>query len=334
MKGRLEHKIRNEKNIDKMLNELPECVSDYYYSRSSAKESKGSEEYIRKIRNFLKYLSDDAKNLDVSKIEEKDVARYLRSIEKTVGANGVEKETSFAYRKQVYTIINSFFEYLRKRKIIPSNPMDCIERPSSVDLIERIELDEYDLKSIIEAVDNGAGTTNQKHRQENWKERDKAILLLIMNTGIRKTALTEINIEDIDFFNNTIKVVDKRHKTHIYCMNTVLKNALGVWIAKRSQIKDLNTDALFISNRKTRMNEKTVDGIVGKYSKEGLGYEISPHKLRAAFCTILYNKTHDIEKVRDAVGHNSVSTTQRYIVKDNSAKEESANIMNAIFDEC
>lgn len=332
LNGRLEHKLRNEKNIDKLLSELPECVSNYYYSRSSAKESKGSEEYIRKIRSFFKYISNDIKNIDVAQITEKDVASYLCSIEKTIGHDGVKRETSFSYRKQVYSILNSFFEYLRKRKVISENPMDCIERPSSVDNVERIELDEWDLNAIMNAVDSGAGTSHQRNRQVNWKERDKAILLLLMNTGMRETALTEINLEDIDFFNNTIKVIDKRHKTHVYYINTVLKNSLGVWIAKRNQIDNISTDALFISNRRTRITENAVVSIVKKYSKEGLGFEISPHKLRAAFCTILYNNTHDIEKVRDAVGHCSVGTTQRYIVKDNSAKEESANIMNNIFE--
>ena len=51
---------------------------------------------------------------------------------------------------------------------------------------------------------------------------------------------------------------------------------------------------------------------------EGLGYKISPHSLRTAFCTILYKKTGDIEFVRRAVGHSSIETTQRYIVDDDT----------------
>ena len=175
MQGRLEHKMRNEKNIETLLYELPGCVTDYYYTRASAKESKGMLEYLRKIKRFFSFISEDTKNVDVTKITETDVAKYLRSIEKNVDTNGKEKETSFAYRKQVYTILNSFFEYLRKRRMIIENPMDCIDRPSAVDNIKRVELDEYDLKCILDAVDIGAGTKHQVNRQKNWKERDKAI---------------------------------------------------------------------------------------------------------------------------------------------------------------
>ena len=65
MDGRLEHKIGNEKLIAKRLKELPECVSQYYLSRSSSKESKGSVEYIKKIGAFLRFLNEDAKTIDV-----------------------------------------------------------------------------------------------------------------------------------------------------------------------------------------------------------------------------------------------------------------------------
>lgn len=332
MQGRLEHKLRNEKNIETLLSELPNCVTDYYYSRASAKESKGLVEYIRKIKRFLLFISDDTKNIDVTKITETDVAKYLKSIEKTIDTKGNEKETTFAYRKQVHTILKSFFEYLRKRKIIITNPMDFIDRPSAKDNISRIELDEYDLKNILDAVDIGAGTKHQVNRQKNWKERDKAILLMLMNTGMREAALSEININDIDFICGKITIIDKRHKTHVYVMNKTLRESLNSWLDKRNEILGAtHSDALFISNRKTRLDEGSIVSIVSKYAFEGLGYHISPHKLRAAFCTILYDKTGDIEKVRDAVGHSSISTTQRYIVKGNQAREESAFIMDEIF---
>lgn len=332
MDGRVEHKIRNEKLINSMLQELPECVSQYYYSRASSKESKGCAEYLKKIRTFLKFLNNETKFIDVTQITENDISKYMHSIEQTTDSLGNIKETSFSYRKQVYSILNSFFEYLRKRKIILENPMDYIERPTSKDMVKRINLDSFDIQFLLESIDGGAGSKRSKNRQENWKIRDKAIILLFTMTGMRKTALTEINIGDLDFYRKTIKIIDKRHKTHIYKMNDVIENALEDWIADRkNKMPNNQTDALFISNQRQRIGENTVSAIVKKYSLEALGYPISPHKLRAAFCTILYEKTGDIEFVRRAVGHSCIETTKRYIADDNTVKDEAAAIMEEIF---
>ena len=332
MNGRLEHKISNEKLIEKRLRELPDCVRDYYLSRASSKESKGSVEYIKKIRAFFEYLSDDTKSLDVTKITENDISRYLHSIEQTVDSNGTPKETSFSYRKQVHSILNSFFEYLRKRRVIVENPMDCIERPASKDVVKRKHLDTFDVHFILECIDSGAGSDFAKNRSKPWRIRDKAIIALLAMTGMRETALTEINMNDLDFANGTIKVIDKRHKTHIYRMNKVIREALENWIEDRKEkLSGQEIDALFISSLKKRVSAGCVVDIVKRYSLEGLGYSITPHKLRAAFCTILYERTKDPEFVRRAVGHTCIETTLRYIVDDDTAKEEAADHMEKIF---
>ena len=117
-------------------------------------------------------------------------------------------------------------------------------------------------------------------------------------TGMRETALTEINVNDVDFANGTVKIIDKLHKTHVYKMNRAIREALENWIADREEkLAGQKIDALFISNQKKRVSAKCVVRIVSKYSLEGLGYSISPHKLRAAFCTILYGDTKDVEFV-------------------------------------
>lgn len=332
MNGRLEHKISNEKLIEKRLENLPDCVRDYYLSRTSSKESMGSLEYVRKIRCFLEFLNEDTKSIDVTKITETDVSRYLHSIEQTVDNQGNPKETSFSYRKQVHSILNSFFEYLRKRRIIAGNPMDCVERPTSKDVVKRKNLDSFDVHFILECIDNGAGSDFAKNKSAPWRMRDKAIITLLAMTGMRETALTEININDVDFINGTVKIIDKRHKTHVYKMNRAIREALENWIADREEkLSGQKIDALFISNQKKRVSVKSVVRVVEKYSLEGLGYSISPHKLRAAFCTILYNDTKDVEFVRRAVGHTCIETTLRYIADDDSARTEAAERLERIF---
>ncbi len=115
-------------------------------------------------------------------------------------------------------------------------------------------------------------------------------------------------------------------------MNDTMKTALKDWLADREiKMAGKENSAIFISNQTTRICPATIDAIVKKYSKEALGFEISPHKLRAAFCTELYNRTRDIEFVRRAVGHSHVDTTRRYIVDDDSAKDKAAELMKKIY---
>jgi site-specific recombinase XerD len=89
-------------------------------------------------------------------------------------------------------------------------------------------------------------------------------------------------------------------------------------------------DALFVTEKGNRLASVSISRLVEKYCEEGLGYKISPHKLRSGFCSILYNKTHDAEFVRRAVGHSNIATTQRYIKTNDNEKEIASNIIGGV----
>jgi len=326
MSGRLESKMKVEAKIHRMLADAPSELTDFYYNISVDKEPKTCVEYIYKAKAFL-----DTVNKPVAEVTDTDIARYMHSIEMREAADGQMKQTSFSYRKMVYTIINSFFNYLYKANKISSNPVACINRPKNTDDVKRRKVTSDDFRKILDQVEAGAGSSRAKERQLKWKTRDNAIFTLFMSTGVRETALTEINLSDVNFEEGTIKVTDKRHKVHTYQMNQKLRDALVAWLADREKLLDgTQCDALFISNRKQRICAGSVIAIVKKYTSVALEKGISPHKIRAGFCSILYEKTGDIEFVRDAVGHASVTTTQRYVVKDDTARMKAAGIMNEI----
>lgn len=334
MKGRIEHSIQTENNIKRILDNLPRCVGDYYYNISVSKEPKTCLTYIKAIREFFKSLnSSNQKNIDVSNIKEIDITRFMHEIERKTDKNGNVEATSFSYRKTVHSALNSFFEYTYKTGVIDRNPVELIERPKNQDKVKRIKLGESDLQNLLGAVETGTlNNTHAAHSQRKWRSRDRAILMTFIGTGMRETALTEINLDDINWETGVLTIVDKRYTTHEYILPEQLKKELQRWLKDRENILEgKSCDALFISTLRSRISPRAVTDIVGKYSEYALGRRISPHKLRAAFCTILYDKTGDIELVRDAVGHRNIATTQRYIVKDNSAKRRSSAIMNSLF---
>ena len=326
MKGRLEHSLRTKKTIEKMLLELPECVSDFYYNIQISREPMTCLEYVRKIKAFLDYA-----NCDVTEINDKIVDRYFEKISfKTNDDGEVIGETSFTYKKSVWTILNLFFKYLKKKNIIAINPVEDTDRPGKKDKIDRHFLTMEDLNKILDAVRNGTGSSKAIARQKDWIERDFLIMFMFMNTGMRKTALSEINIEDISFNEGKLKVIDKRNIEQVYDITEEMEYAINQWIEKREKLLNgKKSDALFISSRRKRISEKTIYQLVEKYSEEALGYAISPHKLRAAFIS-LYHEANggDIKATCEAVGHADVSTTSIYITNRNNPRKEAQRFMS------
>ena len=333
MKGRIENKIKTENSILTALKDCPQYLMEYYYNIMSYKEPKTCRVCIYAIKKFLISISEDINNIEIDKITNIDIAKYLHNLEIVNSkSNNGAKYASASYINATHSHLKDFFNYLEINNYISDNPMSQVKRIKRKDSIKRPRLTEKDLRKILQSVDAGVGSDRAIAYQQKWKTRDRAIILLFLNTGMRETALTEINIDEPDFDNNKLTIIDKRHSEHTYFIGETLKQALLEWIEDRNWILNgEECDALFISARNTRITARAVQDIVGKYSEDALGYRITPHKLRAAFCTILYERKGDIEFVRDAVGHSNVSVTQRYIVKDDTQKKEASEIMDDLF---
>lgn len=243
------------------------------------------------------------------------------------------KYTSFSYRKQIWSILNSFFDFLDKKRYIESNPVRLIERPTKKDKVSHVFLKQSDLDSMVQAVINGAGSDKAKEHQKEWKERDLAILYTFMFTGMRVSALSEIDINRIDFENNIIEVTDKEHKENTYTIPAKLKEVLLAWIDKRNELLgDIECDALFISRNRERINSNTVRHLIKKYSNEGIGQKVAPHRIRAAFGNIIYEKTKDIELTSRAMKHEGIQTTRIYMESDEmKVNNQVASILENVF---
>lgn len=333
MNGRLEHSLQMEENTKKILKDLPDYVTYYYYEFKSGRQPRACLEYIRKIKNFLIFIDpDNTKDIKAESITKYDITKFLDDISYTTDRCGNKKESSFSYQKSVHSILKSFFGFLYENDYISNNPMNKIKRVRGEDFVNRIFLNENELKEILNAVNTGAGNSRCVVRQEKWKTRDRAILMLFMQTGIRETALTEINIDDIDFENHIIKsVIEKGHKNQVFYMSKKLEYAIFSWINdRRCLLNDVEVDALFISHERKRISSKSVSNIVEKYTKEALGYSISPHKLRASFANIMLNKTDaNIYIVQQLLGHSRTETTRIYLNNNlNQYNEMAANVIS------
>ena len=147
------------------------------------------------------------------------------------------------------------------------------------------------------------------------KERDYCIIALFLNCGLRLSELININLGDISFENKTLKVTGKGNKERVVYLNDSCVNALNSYIAVRNKETGINTDALFISNRKSRISRESVQKMVEKYyQKIGLGNQgFSVHKLRHTAATLMYQYGNtDVLQIKALLGHENLATTEIY----------------------
>jgi len=332
MKGRLESEIKIDKTIENMLKNLPIEVTKWNNLMDASRKTPATRrDFVMKIRYFICSLTDNPKKYNFDSLTEEDVIRFMKKIRTKENEVGDIIETSDSYQNTMWCCLNSFFGYLAKEKIIPYNYMQDIKKGRNHDLERinehRVLLTSRDFKQIIGALDK---VSRNQIGRTNTYNRDKLIILLLMTTGMRETALIEINLEDVHLDTQSLYVIDKGKLPHKYFLESEVCEIIKDYLSDRNEMlfdKSEITDALFISKYGERISAKGVSNIVKKYTKAALGKELSPHKLRAGFCSILYSKTHDTEFVRRAVGHSNISTTQRYIVTNGDEKRQSASII-------
>lgn len=316
MNGRIENENKIKQRVLDKINKMPNYMSDYYYSLVAAKKTSHTiDDYINKVILFLNYHNNDLRN-----ITRTSTLKYFISIQSK--SNG--KNTSDSYQRTVWYALDSFFNYMVLIEELKENYMVTIPIPKDNDLDRinksRVLLTEYDFSKILKVI---------KSESSRNKIRDYLVMLLLMTTGMRETALISINIEDIDFDKQTLLVTDKGKREFIYTIQPEVMEILYEWLEQRALKAKGN--ALFINPSGDRLSTQSVYDIVRKYTKKALDKPVSPHKIRSGFCSILYSDTHDIEYVKRAVGHRRLTTTQRYIITDNKEMENASKaIMNKI----
>ena len=326
MNGRLENELIILNKVENKLKEMPRYVEDWYYAlRASDCTATTCSGYVNQIHLFMLYLNKNTKEVKLSDITKDSVNGYIIS-KRTTERNGEIVETSISTRKTIWFALNNFLGYLYDSDLINENYMQNIRKPKNNRQPEpKTFLNEDDFRKMLIAA-------RQSSTDYFYKARNYGMIYLLMATGLRVTALRSINVDDIDWDNNTLTVIDKGDKTQTYYITEDLMDKLeNVKDHRNDYAKD--SPALFITKQGKRISKEVVEDLLVKISK-GIredGKPISPHQIRAGFCSIIYNKTKDIEFVRRAVGHSDVSTTMRYIVTENKEREKSSNLITNIF---
>ena len=325
--------------LRQVLSTLPAFCKDYFRAIDSTTTTKTRISYAYDIRIFFQFLLDENpafKNYAMTdfsvavldQIKAVDLEEYMEYLK--VYQNGDKTETNGERGlKRKISALRSFYAYYYKREMIHTNPTVLIDVPKIHDKsIIRLDTDEVAL--LLDYIEHcGDSLTGQKRvYYEKTKERDLAIVTLLLGTGIRVSECVGLDIEDVDFKNNGIKVTRKGGNEMVVFFGEEVEKALKRYLEIREGITPLagHEHALFYSAQRKRMGVQAVENMVKKYSRQiTTTKKITPHKLRSTYGTALYQETGDIYLVADVLGHKDVNTTKKhYAALDDARRRQAA----------
>lgn len=315
---------RNRKcqtGISKSLQKLPDYCLNFFLSIENYTSPLTRLNYSKDLEIFFDYLAKnifhkDATDItfsDLETLKTRDIEMFLSYLT-YYDYNGKTYHNGEKGKARKIASIKSFFKYNFKNDNIKYDVASKVDTPKihSKEII-RLEVDEV-AKLINEADSPDHMTKRQQAYNKHTRTRDVAILSLFLATGIRVSECVGINLDDVDFENNSFKVTRKGGNQVILYFSDEVKEALLNWIEDRTiWLKDSKENALFVSLQKKRITTRAVENLVKKYSKIASPLKkISPHKLRSTYGTNLYRETGDIYVVAEVLGHKDVNTTKRH----------------------
>ena len=317
--------------IDREKN--PEFLNDFLdYSSTILNKSENTiKEYNYDIAHFLKFIKHKFNLATIKETEEiKEIEINDLTLDTIKNIKLEDIHSFLAYLKNTYrskpatlarktASIRVFFHYLcNKSKKIPVNPAQDLESPKlDKRLPKYLTLEQS--KELLEVASNPAPTSHGNHDNST---RNYAIITLFLNCGMRLSELVNINIKDIDFENNKLNVIGKGNKERTIYLNKSCIKAINNYLKDRPKdgVKFASKDALFLSEQRKRISNRTVQYIVKEELRyAGIDYKkYSVHKLRHTAATLMYKYGNvDIRALQELLGHESISTTEIYTHVDN-----------------
>ena len=274
------------------------------------------------IRNLTIETLDQIKAVDIE--EYLEYLNYYTNDDKEL----INQETG---KKRKLITLRTFYTYFFKKEMISSNPAILVDIPKLHEK-EIIRLDVNEVAKLLDEVESGENLTDAQKRYHKINgKRDLAIMTLLLGTGIRVSECVGLDINDVDFDNNGIKILRKGGNEVIVYFGDEVRTVLMEYLEERKRTipQEGHTNALFLSMQKKRISVRSVENLVKKYSKLVTKLKrITPHKLRSTYGTNLYQETGDIYLVADVLGHKDVNTTKKhYAAIEDSRRRSAANVV-------
>lgn len=273
---------------------------------------------------------------DLDTMESTDIEEFLAYIDNYYNdtfKNRMRNKDNAKARK--FCSVRALFRYLFKKDKIKRNITLKVSMPKLREK-EIVRLEDKEVVDVFNRLSHTQAFSSDKmnaYNNNNTKIRDNAIFTLMLGTGIRISECVGLNIEDINFGDNSFTVTRKGEKRSILYFNDDIATTLNLYLEYRKKmiatrkVEANDANALFLSLQGKRISVRAVEIIVKKYAKISAPLKnITPHKLRSTYGTALYRATQDIYVVAEVLGHKDINTTKKhYAAISEDIKKSAAN---------
>jgi len=273
--------------------------------------------YRRELRGFVSFMTERyGKEIGAGAIEHTQIRAYLATL--------YDRGLSKASAARALAAIRSWFKWLARAGHVDQNAASLVATPRLPKHLPRVPSIEQ-MNSTVDSVGEDAAS---------WPTRDRAILEVLYGCGIRNAELTGLNLNDIHWANEAILVRGKGQKQRLVPLGDAAAQAIRAYLAEREarlaaagKTKANATPALFLNlqlrglgktggvkpSSQARLTTRSVGRIVKRIAMlRGLSADVHPHTLRHAFGTHLLEEGADLRAIQELLGHERLSTTQRY----------------------
>ncbi len=212
-----------------------------------------------------------------------------------------------ATRGRKLAAIKTFYRFLQRRQEITQNPARRVKAPKLPERLPRaLPVDETEV--LMKAPDG----------ESVLGARDRAMLETLYGAGLRVSELCGLDLDDVDVDNRMVRVMGKGAKERWCPLNDLALAAIAAWLVARKEVLATSgtrgdAAALFLNARGGRLTTRSMARAVDRYARaSGIPRHVSPHALRHSFATHLLEGGADIRSIQELLGHQSLSTTQRY----------------------
>ena len=323
------HEQQDKRIHDKlksMLDKLPKFCRLFFRGIEPRTEARTRLAYAYDLSVFFSFLKSenpvfrdmDMRELDISALDminARDIEEYMEYLKYRPDENGDDIANRENGIKRKVSSLKSFYRYFYESEMIKTNPAALVHLPKIHDK-DIIRLDYNEVASLLDEAENGSRLTDkQKTYHKKTRNRDVAMLSLLLGTGMRISECVGIDINDLDLEETAVRIHRKGGKEEVvYFSDEVAGNMLPYLEERKNTAAEPGSEnALFLSLQNKRMSVRSAELMVKKYAEVVTPLKhITPHKLRSTYGTHLYQETGDIYLVADVLGHSDVNTTKKH----------------------
>lgn len=283
-------------------------------------------EYAKDIRIFFQYLLDNnpllqhnMSNITIDIIDQqspKDLQEFITYVSAYTDSGGAIRVNGASGLNRKVAALRTFYKYYYTSGDLHNNPASILAAPR-IKRKEIVRLDREESNELLTVVENPL--EYEKNPKYSWAEhtkyRDKAIITLLLGTGLRISECVSLNLKDISWKNRAMRVIRKGGNEETVYFNKDIEEAITDYIKYERKSPEEDADALFVSRKKQRMSVSAMERMVKKYASVAIPQKkITPHRLRATFATELSKANNgNLMQVSAALGHSSIETARRYV---------------------